>query len=147
MRNKLTLLAILLVAASFSTGCMRTEKKFGRGLANSMEIVRLGEFRRTVEQTTLTQGPDAGMTTGFVRGLNRSLARTGLGLYEMVTAPFPPFEPQFTDYLAPGPVYPDNYKPSAMSDSLFATDSNLGFSGGDVLPMVPGSRFRIFDTY
>ena len=41
-----------------------------------MDIVRGGEFRRTVEQTALFQGPDAGYTTGVVRGINRTLART-----------------------------------------------------------------------
>jgi hypothetical protein len=30
---------------------------------------------------------------------------------------------------------------------MFATDTNLGFSGGDVAPFIPGSRFRIFDTH
>jgi hypothetical protein len=28
---------------------------------------------------------------------------------------------------------------------VFETDINLGFSGGDVAPIIPGSRFRIFD--
>ena len=50
-------------------------------------------------------------------------------------------------YLAPGPVFPDNYTPNVLEDSLFATDTNLGFSGGDITPMLPGSRFRIFDTH
>src|SRR6266568_905118 len=74
----------------------------------------------------------------FGRGLNRSLARTGIGIYEVVTAPFPPYDPVCTDYLAPGPVYPDNYSPTLKEDSMFATDANLGFSGGDVMPMMPG---------
>lgn len=129
------------------TGCARTERKLGRGMANTMEIVRMGEMRRTVEQTTLWEGPDTGYTTGFVRGLNRSLARTGIGIYEIITFPFPPFDPVATDYLSPGPVYPDNYRPGVLEDSLYATDTNLGFSGGDIIPIIPGSRFRIFDTH
>jgi len=31
-----------------------------------------------------------------------------------------------------------------VSDSTYAADSDLGFSGGDMLPIV-GSRFRVFD--
>jgi putative exosortase-associated protein (TIGR04073 family) len=116
-------------------------------MANTFEVVRGGEFRRTVEQTTLWDGPDTGATMGFVRGFNRTMARTGIGIYEVVTAPFPPYDPVFTDFLAPGPVYPDNYTPRALEDSMFATDTNLGFSGGDVAPFIPGSRFRIFDTH
>jgi hypothetical protein len=43
-------------------------------------------------------------------------------------------------------VYPDSYKPRLLSDSTFDTDTSLGFSGGDVMPFVPGSRFHIFDN-
>ena len=27
------------------------------------------------------------------------------------------------------------------------TDTYVGFSGGDVMPLVPNSRFKIFDSY
>ena len=146
MRKTLLLLAALAIAGMLATGCANTERKFGRGMANMVEIIRGGELHRTMEQTALFDSPDTAYTTGFVRGLNRTLARTGIGVYEVVTAPFPPYDPVCTDYLSPGPVYPDNYHPNVVEDSMFATDTNLGFSGGDVLPIVPGSRFRIFDT-
>jgi hypothetical protein len=42
-------------------------------------------------------------------------------------------------------VFPDNYKPGLMDDSLFATDTATGYSGGDIAPMFPGSRFRVFN--
>jgi putative exosortase-associated protein (TIGR04073 family) len=147
MRNTLSLLAAGLMAGALLTGCANTERKFGRGVNNTFEIVRIGEFRRTMEQTALFDSPDAAYGVGFFRGLNRTLARTGVGIYEMVTAPFPPYGPVWTDYLAPGPVYPDSYAPNLKEDSMFATDANLGFSGGDVMPMMPGSKFRIFDTH
>lgn len=147
MRKTASLFAILALTAVLSSGCANTEKKFGRGFGNMMEIVRGGEFRRTMEQTALWDGSDAAYGVGFFRGLNRTMARTGLGIYEVVTAPFPPYDAQWTDKFAPGPVYPDNYMPNLMEDSMFATDTNLGFSGGDVAPMLPGVRFRIFDTH
>ena len=147
MRKTLPYLAFSLVAAALVSGCANTERKFGRGMSNMFEIVRGGEFRRTMEQTGLFDGPDAAYGTGFVRGVNRTLARTGIGVYEVVTAPFPPYDPVCTDHFAPGAVYPDNYLPGLLEDSMFATDSNLGFSGGDVVPLIPGSRFRIFDTH
>jgi putative exosortase-associated protein (TIGR04073 family) len=131
----------------FATGCANTEQKFGRGVSNVFECVRLGEMRRSVEQTALFESSEAGYTTGFFRGLNRSIARTGIGVYEMVTAPLPPYGPVATRYLTPDPVYPDNYNPDLVEDSMFSTDTNLGFAGGDVVPMVPGSRFRIYDTH
>jgi putative exosortase-associated protein (TIGR04073 family) len=146
MRTTFSLLVPLLVIAALSSGCANTERKFGRGLSNTFEIFRGGEFRRTTEQTALLQGPDAAYTTGFVRGVNRTLARTGIGIYEVVTAPLPPYGPVCTDTFAPGPVYPDNYKPGLMDDSMFAADTYYGFGGGEVLPFVPGSRFRVFDN-
>jgi hypothetical protein len=42
-------------------------------------------------------------------------------------------------------VYPDSYTPKLIADPTFGPDGALGFSGGDVAPMIPGSRFRIFD--
>lgn len=146
MRNVISLL-IVLTLATLVSGCANVERKFGRGLGNTLEIVRMGEFRRTMEQTALFDSPDVAYTTGFIRGMNRSLARTGLGIYEMVTAPIPPYHPIFTDYLAPEPVYPDNYTPGIVEDSMFATDTYIGFSGGEVAPLIPGSRFRIFTEH
>lgn len=147
MRNKLFLLALLAVAGAFATGCANTEKKLGRGMSNMYEIVRGGEMRRTMEETALFDSPDAAYTTGWARGMNRTLARTGIGFYEVLTAPFPPYDPVFTDYIAPEPVYPDNYRPDMIEDSTFVTDGNLGYGGGDIAPMIPGSKFRIFDTH
>jgi putative exosortase-associated protein (TIGR04073 family) len=146
MRKTLLLLSGLAII-TLASGCANTERKFGRGMSNVMEPIRMGELRRSMEQTALFDGPDAGYATGFIKGLNRTIVRTGVGVYEMVTAPIPPYDPVLTDYLAPGPVYPDSYRPTLVEDSTFATDTNLGYSGGDVMPIVPGSRFRIFDTH
>jgi putative exosortase-associated protein (TIGR04073 family) len=147
MRKTFSLLTALGITALLATGCANTEKKFGRGITNLVEPLRMGEFRRSMEQTGLTDGPDAAYGVGFIRGINRTLARTGVGLYEIVTAPIPPYDPVWTSYLSPTPAYPDNYVPNLVEDSTFATDTNLGFSGGDVMPFMPGSRFRIFDTH
>lgn len=151
MRKTLSLLSMMLLGAALMTGCAGPERKFGRGFSNALEPIRLGEVRRSIEQTALFDGPDAGYSTGWMRGINRTFARTGIGIYEMVTAPIPNgkrgYDPICTDYLAPGPVSPDSYAPNLVEDSTVATDTNLGFAGGDVAPMVPGSRFRIFDTH
>ncbi len=145
MRKTVSLLA-LLAAVALGSGCANVERKMGRGIANTMEILRAGEFRRTMEQTALFESPDDAYSLGIVRGVNRTLARTGLGVYEIVTAPLPPYDPIFTNYLAPGPVYPDNYKPALLADSMFDNDTYFGYTGGDIAPIMPGSRFRIFDA-
>jgi len=146
MRNSVSFLAGVVVVGFLVTGCAGPEKKLGRGMRNLFEVVRFGEMHRTVEQTALFESPAEAYTTGRIKGFNRSMARAGIGLYEIVTAPIPPYEPSYTDYLKPNPVYPDSYKPRLISDSVFATDTALGFSGGDVAPMIPGSRFRVFDN-
>lgn len=147
MRNRLTFLAALVVGSALLAGCAKTEKKLGRGLNNAYEIVRLGEARRTVEQTALFEGPDVGYTYGVIHGLDRSLARTGIGLYEVITCAFPSYDQPFADSYPDVTVSPDSYKPTLMEDANFATDTNLGFSGGDLTPFVPGSRFRVFETH
>ncbi|HUA38399.1 MAG TPA: exosortase system-associated protein, TIGR04073 family [Candidatus Sulfopaludibacter sp.] len=146
MRNALTFLSVVAVAALFTSGCAGPEQKLGRGMSNVAEAARGGEWRRSVEQTAVFDSPEAGYTVGFVRGFDRSVARTGVGLYEVITFPFPPYHPIFTKYLAPEPVYPDNYTPGLWSDSMFDTDTYVGMSGGDVAPFVPGSRFKVFDN-
>jgi putative exosortase-associated protein (TIGR04073 family) len=147
MRKICLLLAAVAAAGLLGTGCANTDQKLGRGMSNTLEIVRMGELRRSMEQSALFESPDIGYTKGFVRGMRRTLTRTGIGIYEIVTFPFPPYDPVATDYFAPNPVYPDNYTPQLVESSTFATDTNLGFSGGDVHPIAPGSRFRIFDTH
>ena len=145
MRKILTLFAASAVAGLLTTGCVKTQEKLGRGLSNTAEIVRWGELRRSMEQTGVFEGADS-TTTGFVKGFCRTIGRTGIGLYEVATCPFPPYDPVCTDYFAPGPVYPDNYKPGLRSDSLYDTDTYVGFAGGDIAPKFPGSRFAIFES-
>lgn len=160
MRVALSLLSVAAVVVF--TGCAGPENKFGRGMNNLTEIVRGGEMHRAIEQSSLWDGPTAGATTGFARGFTRTMARTGIGLYEVVTFPLPPYKPLLTPkgalYPDPSvktrkepwgglelpetPVFPDSYKPGWRATSIFDTDSALGFSGGDVAPRAPGSRFN-----
>jgi hypothetical protein len=108
-----------------------------------------------------TQGP----TTGFARGFTRTMTRTGIGIYEVITFPFPPYDPLLTpksrlypdhsvktrDYpwggleLPENPVFPDAYRPGLPGDGIFDTDHSLGFTGGEVAPFLPGSRFTTLD--
>lgn len=150
MRNKIFPMVAALTVL-FAAGCAGPEKKLGRGINNLTEFARLGEISRSVEQTFLWDGPQSAYTTGLIRGINRSLVRTGVGLYEVVTFPIPSYDP----VLRPGgpilhdasvnPTYAASYTPHMISSSTFEPDAALGFSGGDIAPFVPGSRFRIFD--
>jgi len=151
MRSKLSLVAVAAFMTLFAVGCAGPENKLGRGLNNLTEFARLGEINRSVEQTFLWDGPATAYSTGLIRGLNRSLVRTGVGLYEVVTFPIPSYDP----ILRPGgpilhdatvhPTSPDSYTPRMISSTTFEPDAAVGFSGGDIAPFIPGSRFRIFD--
>lgn len=150
MRNFIFTLVGSAALAVLATGCAGPEQKLGRGINNSLEVFRGGEMRRSIEQTTVFDCPEAGYTTGLIRGVNRTLARTGLGWWEILTFPFPNHSPSSYDAiatrsLAASPVYPDSYRPGVLGgDTTLETDSNVGMSTGDVAPMIPGSRFTIF---
>jgi putative exosortase-associated protein (TIGR04073 family) len=153
-------------AMALMVGCAGPEKKLGRGLLNTTEFLRGGEMHRSIEQTALWENTDSAFTTGFIRGFNRSITRTAIGIYEVATFPFPSYDPLLTStnriypdpnvrnktfpfggmVLTEYPTYPDSYRPGLMDDAIFNTDTSLGFSGGDIAPMIPGSRFRVFDN-
>ena len=160
MRSAVSLLAV--AAAIVLTGCAGPENKFGRGMNNMTEIVRGGEMRRSVEQTSLWDGPSQ-IHVGVARGFTRTMARTGIGIYEVVTFPIPPYEPLLTPkgrlYPDPSmrtrkypwgglelpekPVFPDSYQPGYPAGPIFETDHSAGFSGGDIAPWFPGSKFTV----
>src|SRR5208337_441381 len=89
MRNAISLLALTALAALFASGCAGPEQKLGRGISNTFEITRLGDMRRSVEQTAVFNSPSAGYTTGAVSGFAQTMARTGVGIFEVVTFPIP----------------------------------------------------------
>lgn len=169
MNMRIKILLTLAVAAVLSTtGCAGPEKKFGRGFVNSTELLRMGELRRSMEQTSLWDNQNSTFNLGLVRGINRTMTRTVVGVFEMATFPIP--TPTYNSWFASDvrvfpdpsiknkhfpfggmviseyPVFPDSYRPNLISDSIFHTDTSLGFSGGDIAPMIPGSRFRIFEN-
>jgi putative exosortase-associated protein (TIGR04073 family) len=151
MRARNIILALLAVGMATTVGCSGPEKKLGRGLTNLTEFTRLGEIRRSVEQSAVWGDSNNAYTSGVIHGFNKSVVRTVVGAFEVLTFPIPGYGP----YLKPGnalfpdmtvgPVYPDSYRPQFLADSAVMPDAQLGFYGGDVAPMIPGSRFRIFD--
>ena len=151
MRRISTLLSLTALAAAsvVMTGCFAgPSEKLGRGIANVTEPIRWGELSRTMEQTYLqSNNPDVSYTQGFVHGVGKTLGRTAVGAYEIVTFPIPDHGKNgYGPILKPAhPVYPDSHRPSLLSDGIYQADSNLGFGGGSVAPWFPGSRFEIFN--
>lgn len=134
---------MLAIAVLLTSGCAGPEAKLGRGIRNTCEIVRLGGLRTSMEQTAVWNSPVEGCTTGVVKGLDLSLARTGIGIYEVVTFPIPPYHPVCTKYLSPLPTYPDNCQPALADDPLYHTDQHIGFSTGRAFGFFPGSQFDV----
>jgi putative exosortase-associated protein (TIGR04073 family) len=144
--RKLYFLFAVAVTAVGLMGCTGPEQKLSRGFDNTFEIVRWGDLRRSVEQGAVFSSPDVNYTTGLIHGFDQSVTRIGLGVYEIVTFPIPSYKPVLTSYIPARPQYPDSYRPGIISGSTFDTDTYTGFTGGDVVPFVPGSRFSIFDN-
>ena len=141
MRSNLLSLAAVMAVAAVLTGCTAAEKKLGRGINNLTEPIRMGEFQRSYEQATLFEGSGGG-TFGVIRGVNRTVGRALTGAFEVLTFPIPS-----DPYVLPNTlVHPDVYTPRRISETIMGTDTKLGFSsGGDVIPISPGSRFSIFE--
>ena len=148
MFKKICVLLPIVALSYFVVGCAGPEQKLGRGVNNLGEFARGGEMRRSFEQTAIFGSPDQSYTTGLFRGFNRSMVRTFAGAYEVLTFPVPNHKPDnYGPILRPSdPIYPDSYKPNWLSDAITSPDTNLGFAGGDVAPIIPGSRFHIFDN-
>lgn len=69
-------------------GPAAASRKAVRGLANSGLGV-IVEPPKTVYYGTLEDGPLYGLTVGVLEGLSWGIARTLVGVYEVVTFPFP----------------------------------------------------------
>jgi putative exosortase-associated protein (TIGR04073 family) len=148
MLKKLSIFLSLAAISFVVAGCAGPEEKLGRGFNNFSEFARGGELRRSIEQSAIFGAPADGPTTGFIHGIDRSFERTFAGAYEMLTFPIPNHSPgNYGPVFFPSdPVYPDSYKPNWLADTTLAPDTSLEFSGGDIAPFIPGSRFRIFDN-
>lgn len=150
MRKTLLLLTAG-AGALIITGCAGPEHKLARGIDNTLEVVRWGDMRHSVEENAVFSSPDVDYTYGAVHGFDQSVTRIGLGLYEVVTFPIPNppswnYKAVCTNYIPVNPQYPESYRPGLVSGTTFDTDTYTGFSGGDVAPWVPGSRFKVFDN-
>lgn len=125
-------------AVSLLTGCSSMEQKLGRGIANVMEPLRGGEFTRSTEQTYLADGPTVAMSYGKVHGIARTIQRTAVGAFDIVTFPIPT-EPLITPS---EPVYPDSVKPQMAGNLGVESSQYIGFGSGAVLPGLGTAMFN-----
>jgi len=79
-------------------------KKLFRGVTNLM--TGWVELPKNIYDTTIEESISKGVTVGLVEGLGMAIVRTGCGVYETVTFPFP---------------IPEDYKPILEPEFVFET--------------------------
>ncbi len=79
---------IAVASTEESTGAAAASGKAARGLVNAGLGVVI-EVPKTVYYDTLEDGLLYGLTAGVLEGLSWGIARTLVGIYEIVTFPFP----------------------------------------------------------
>ena len=81
-------LAFVLVAA-IATVSFASEPftKLGRGIANA--LTGWVELPKNIYSTSVEKNAWEGMTVGLARGAGMTIVRTGAGIYEVATFPFP----------------------------------------------------------
>ena len=78
---------ILILAVATSSYAQDPAKKLGRGLANI--LTGWIELPKNIYDTSVEDNPLAGLTIGLAKGVGMTIVRTGAGIYEVVTFPFP----------------------------------------------------------
>ena len=89
---------------AFSVLCFAGDAftKLGRGVANT--LTGWVELPKTIYNTSKEENALAGMTLGLAKGAGLSIVRTGAGIFEVATFPFP---------------LPENYKPILEPEYVF----------------------------
>ena len=76
--------------------------KLGRGVANT--LTGWVELPKNIYNTSVEDNAFTGMTLGLAKGAGMTLVRTGAGIYEIATFPFP---------------LPEDYKPILEPEYVF----------------------------
>ncbi len=78
---------IMVLAVATVSYAQDPAKKLGRGLANI--LTGWIELPKNIYDTSVEDNPLAGLTIGLAKGVGMTIVRTGAGIYEVVTFPFP----------------------------------------------------------
>ena len=90
MKYKGLIIAVVMVmvlAVATSSYAQDPAKKLGRGLANI--LTGWIERPKNIYDVSVEDNPLAGLTIGLAKGIGMTIVRTGAGIYEVVTFPFP----------------------------------------------------------
>ena len=93
---------ILIMASTSICFAQDAFTKLGRGAANT--LTGWVELPKNVYDTSVENNTFAGMTLGLAKGAGMALVRTGSGIFELATFPFP---------------LPEEYKPILEPEYVF----------------------------
>ncbi len=104
LRKDGALTVIVALALLVTTVCFAQDAftKLGRGVANA--LTGWVELPKNIYNTSVEDNALAGVTLGLAKGAGMTLVRTGAGIYEIATFPFP---------------LPENYKPILEPEYVF----------------------------
>lgn len=80
---------VIIAMIGMATQCYAQDpaKKLGRGLANV--LTGWVELPKNIYDTSVEENVLSGLTMGLAKGIGMTIVRTGAGVYETVTFPFP----------------------------------------------------------
>ena len=89
MKRGIILSVAVLMIFSLTTTCFAQDmgKKLTRGLANI--LTGWVELPKNIYDTSVEDNMFSGLTVGLVKGVGMAIVRTGAGVYETITFPFP----------------------------------------------------------
>ena len=103
LKGPAMLIGVVLLLTS-ATLCFAQDPftKLGRGVANT--LTGWVELPKNIYSMSVEKNALAGMTLGLAKGAGMTIVRTGAGIYEIATFPFP---------------LPENYKPILEPEYVF----------------------------
>ncbi|MDD5634088.1 MAG: exosortase system-associated protein, TIGR04073 family [Candidatus Omnitrophica bacterium] len=101
----LFVVCVVLAMVGVASQCYAQDpaKKLGRGLANV--LTGWVELPKNIYETSVEENMLTGITMGLAKGVGMTIVRTGAGVYEAVTFPFP---------------IPEDYKPVLEPEFVFS---------------------------
>ena len=89
MMKVLAIALVVIAVLGMTTQCYAQDpaKKLGRGLANI--LTGWVELPKNIYDTSVEENVLSGLTMGLAKGVGMTIVRTGAGVYEAVTFPFP----------------------------------------------------------
>ena len=104
MKKGMIIAIALIMVFSLTTTCFAQDagKKLIRGLANI--LTGWVELPKNIYDTSVEDNVFSGLTIGLAKGIGMTIVRTGAGIYETITFPFP---------------IPENYAPVLEPEYIF----------------------------